>query len=1683
MLLSLQLLQRLFVTPTKEKKSKKSKRDRFLQSFVLEEILTPSALVDTPNDPNDDIDIDSIIDSIDSADNTDDGMTEDAGGENSDVVAPPDVSSLQSSISADDYEVSPWIIEDTGVFTVGETGEVGIDFLFDGGKYQGEVAIFNLEGMDEFEPGSEEFIKEAARRALSDSEMGRVVIRDSAEGARFDGTLGEGKDWNSGTYQGVKTFQMEAGDRFAVMLVANDSVRNVYDDPSVGALFSLATANPDDNLHFGQIADVTGDGDTFVMEDVRHDHKWYDQDYNDLIFRVQGAEGEAPLMDELIDPDDDWRESDLGQKLVNYGDSDEPGDPDIADPPEEPEAPDEPIGELPDEPEPENPEQPENPGNPDDSLPVDPETGRQYNPEEVLVKFKADASKAEIENLAEALGATGVENLMDDGENTDAIGSQWKVLKFDSETNLLAVREALATEDTVADIELNYKIGVRGTNDPSFNRLWGLNNTGQTGGRFDADIDAPEAWQHQKGSKSVVVAVIDTGGDYRHQDLAANTWRNTREIAGNGIDDDRNGFVDDVYGYDFRNNDGDPMDDHGHGTHVAGTIGAVGNNNIGVVGVNHNVSLMHLKFLGANGSGSTLDAVRAVKYATQMGADVINASFGGGGYSKALADAILQAHNAGTVFVAAAGNNRSNNDTRPYYPTNYTAPNVISVAATDHNDRLASFSNYGRTTVDLGAPGVNILSTTPGNRYGYKSGTSMAAPHVAGAAALLLAENPNLTPTQIKDILMKTTDSVSDLQGKTVTGGRLNLNRALQSLGSGPSKSTINVSASDWYAQEKRWWESKNPASFRITRGGSNINKSETVYYSLSGTASNGSDYSRLSGAVTIPAGRTSVDIPINVIDDSRYEGTENVKLTLRSNSNYNIGSSSSSTAWIYDNDPRTTKSTMSLRVSDWYASERKWYQSKNPGQFTITRSGGNNSRSETVYYSVSGTATNGSDYSRLSGYVTIPAGQTSVNLPVNVIDDSRFENPETVTVTLRSNSNYNLSSSKAGSVWLYDNDPRPVKSTVSLYSHDTYANESGNNGSVRVIRSGGNISSAQRVYYSLSGTAGNGSDYSRLHGYIDIPAGQTTAYIPIRPINDSHFENTEQVKVTLRSSSSYNNGSSTSGYVNIYDNDHKSTINISNYDTVATESGNSGSVRVTRSGGDLRRSQRVYYSLSGTATNASDYSRLYGYVDIPAGQTTAYIPIRPINDSHYENTEQVKVTLRSSSSYNNGSSTSGYVNIYDNDPRPKPTISVYNSDTYASESGNNGSIRITRSGGSLSHAQRVYYSLSGTAGNGSDYSRLNTYVDIPAGQSTVYIPVRPINDSTYEGTEQVRLTLRSSSSYNNGSSTSGYVNIYDNDYKSTVSISNYDTVATESGNNGSVRVTRSGGNINSSQRVYYSLSGTATNASDYSRLYGYVDIPAGSTTAYIPIKPINDSHYESTEQVKVTLRANSGYNNGSSTSGYVNIYDNDPKPAQKVYVSSSAGRIWEIDKSTNIQRLVYQGTAFTDLATNSNGKLYGSTFSGLYEVNTATKSAKYLGSFGGASINALASSPSGQLFGADSNNGKLFRISSYNGQATYIGSLGSPSSGDLVFYNSSEILATVRGTYSDRLVSFNVNTGSLKNIGNLGFRNVYGLTLENGILTGYTASGQKITINRYTGSASVTGSVTHSGEIWGAAA
>jgi uncharacterized repeat protein (TIGR01451 family) len=395
-------------------------------------------------------------------------------------------------------------------------------------------------------------------------------------------------------------------------------------------------------------------------------------------------------------------------------------------------------------------------------------------PGEVLVKIQPGATQEEIAHVEELADADGQRI------STLSSGTIWRL--HSRSKSVEALTASLRGNSNVVYVEPNYILHLVATpNDTSYGQLWGLKNTGQyvygMTGTAGSDIDAEAAWNLTTGSASIVVGVIDTGVDYNHPDLAANMWSNP---GGKGNAACAAG----THGFNAITMTCDPMDDHYHGTHVSGTIGAVGNNGLGVAGVNWTTSIMALKFLGSSGSGTTAGAIAAIEFAVQAKIDGVNVrvlsnSWGGGGFSKALLDEINWANENDILFVAAAGNNGSSNDTYAHYPSNYATPNMISVAATDSRDNTAYFTNYGLTTVHLGAPGVNILSCYLYGSYTTASGTSMATPHVAGVAALVLANAPSLTTAQVKSAILDNTDPISSLAGKTVTGGRLNAARAL----------------------------------------------------------------------------------------------------------------------------------------------------------------------------------------------------------------------------------------------------------------------------------------------------------------------------------------------------------------------------------------------------------------------------------------------------------------------------------------------------------------------------------------------------------------------------------------------------------------------------------------------------------------------------------------------------------------------------------------------------------------------------------------------------------------------------------------------------------------------------------------------------------------------------------------
>ena len=401
----------------------------------------------------------------------------------------------------------------------------------------------------------------------------------------------------------------------------------------------------------------------------------------------------------------------------------------------------------------------------------------QFNSEvfadgELLVKYKYGSASPSAFSMNAQTGAAVLEEFPDLG---------WQRVKLPAGRSLKQALSLYKSSPDVESVQPNFYYHLLNSpSDARFSELYGMQK-----------ISAPAAWDLSTGSQATVVANIDTGIAYNHEDLAANMWRNEGETPDNGVDDDGNGFIDDYHGFDFFYNDSDPTDDAGgHGTHTGGTIGAVGNNALGVVGVNWNVRLMAIKIYSPSGSDTTsamlINAYNYVRMMKNRGVNIriTNNSYGGCGeacgYDQATRDAIDALGDAGVLQVFAAGNNGRDIEATPFYPASYTSPSIITVAASDRDDNRVGFSNYGASSTDLAAPGLGILSTISSGGYDTSSGTSMATPHVTGAAALLASHNPNLSAASLKATLMNSVDALPQWNGVVKSGGRLNVAKALQ---------------------------------------------------------------------------------------------------------------------------------------------------------------------------------------------------------------------------------------------------------------------------------------------------------------------------------------------------------------------------------------------------------------------------------------------------------------------------------------------------------------------------------------------------------------------------------------------------------------------------------------------------------------------------------------------------------------------------------------------------------------------------------------------------------------------------------------------------------------------------------------------------------------------------------------
>jgi thermitase len=649
-----------------------------------------------------------------------------------------------------------------------------------------------------------------------------------------------------------------------------------------------------------------------------------------------------------------------------------------------------------------------------------------YAANEILVQFAANATAAQMTNARAAVSGRAVE----------AIETARMQAAGDGRLERIAIPARLGVERAIAAIaqrpgvvfaEPNWRITTSAvSNDPFYttsSRLWGMYGddqptaTGPSGTTNQFGSQAEKAWAAGfTGSNTVYVGVLDEGIDINHPDLRANIWVNPFETVGDGIDNDRNGYVDDVHGWDFYSRDNSVYDGgtgDRHGTHVAGTIGGVGGNGIGVAGVSWNVTMIPLKFLGPDG-GYTSDAIKALDYLTDLkvrhGLNIVasnNSWGGGGGYSSALHSAIIRGANAGILFVAAAGNAGVNTDVSANYPSNYSTLQgtsttraasyeaVISVAALTSSGGLASFSNYGATTVDIAAPGVSINSTLPGSSYGAFSGTSMAAPHVTGAIALYASAYPSASAAEIRQAILSSARPTASLAGKTVTGGRLDVAAALNIV------PAVDIAITGGSVKEGD--SGTTPLVFTVTLSAAATSEVTVAYATADGSALAGSDlagsdYVARSGILSFAPGETVRTITIDVLGDTLVEPDETFTVVLSNASTNARITTGSATGTILNDDQAPAPVTPELRIDSVTGLENAgWFQ------FTITLSQASGSRVTVRFATANGSAKAGrtGDYVATSGTLTFNAGETTKTIRVQILDDTRVEPDEQFFVNL----------------------------------------------------------------------------------------------------------------------------------------------------------------------------------------------------------------------------------------------------------------------------------------------------------------------------------------------------------------------------------------------------------------------------------------------------------------------------------------------------------------------------------------------------------------------------------------------------------------------------------------------------------------------------------------------------------
>lgn len=1118
----------------------------------------------------------------------------------------------------------------------------------------------------------------------------------------------------------------------------------------------------------------------------------------------------------------------------------------------------------------------------------------------VGIKDSADANAANnvVDRVNRKFRVRGTKKLYKElpssGSSANVPSRKRHVLIAVDRRQMATATAELRRDADVDYVEPNYIVTLEGVPaDPQFSQLWGLHNTGQTGGTVDADIDAVEAWDRILGSESVIVGIVDTGIDYTHPDLLPNLWKNPGEIPGDNIDNDQNGYVDDVYGINAAANNGNPLDDYGHGTHVAGTIGAASNQQ-GVIGVSPKVRILACKFLTSSGSGTIADAVECfnyinnLKYVKNQNIVITNNSWGGSGYSQALADAMK----GPILHVCAAGNSNLNIDTSPMYPAAYALDNIVAVAATDHKDIYAYFTNYGPKGVDLAAPGVNIYSTVPMgscslcSSTGYRSamGTSMASPHVAGAAALLFAKEQSLGFQEAKNILLASGNSITGIVGNstkpTLTGRRLNADRALEALeDSEPPEAITNLSATphllsvtlEWTATgddgtsgtaleyDVRYstnpitesnWESAllvfgepdpqpSGSAEKFTVQG--LASGTTYYFAI--RVSDGLNWSPLSNVV-----QAGTDEGMIVFEDNMENGSNGWTVTGFPSSLWHLSSRRSQTpthAWYYGSEttgnydvPTSTRNygELTRKIDLTTFSEAalifsEWSQLESSPSYDRTRVQVSNDKvSWTTVFESHGTAKVWEQRAiSLKPYI---GGEVYLRFSFDTIDGT-----------------YN---SYEG--WYIDS-VKVVAPLVKISVGNVTALE-GNSGISNFsfpLKLANALSKPITFSYSTVAESADSSDFVPTQGEVTFPAGETSTTVVVDIKGDESYELDERFFLVVKNPYGVGVAQAEGKIVND-DSPPSASLLPAN---VAVVEGNSGesplnlTVQLSKASGIQVAVSYVGEDVS--AKRGADYVLTDGNIVFAPGETTKILTIPILGDTSGESDEIFRVKLTGSLPVE-GAGTE--IKIVNDDPLPILSV-VGGSVVEGNTTGGKVPFMITSS---FANSERVTfdYNVTGvTATEGTDFQALSgtSTFDPLQVTKTLFIPVIP--DTKDEFDETISLTLSNPVNATVGGSSNG--TILDDDAPPVVTVNNVSVLEGNSGTQDALFTVKLSIASEKTVTVSYKTTeirgrGKASERNDFEPQAGTLTFLPGTVTLPVNVPILGDTHKERDETYRLEL-------------------------------------------------------------------------------------------------------------------------------------------------------------------------------------------------------------------------------------